>query len=203
MYLPVGNNCSIASNLIDLGIRKCSYPYDWTINQITGLNSELMLRAINCTDVEMEKFAKEHFDRESNKTYIQPYNQRVVHTNVEYNVSYPHDDITDIKEKYLRRFKRMRDHFFTAKKVCIIFACRWERLDQTLLDFYNELNEYRDGIELYTINGFSKDFPLPAKYNGRVFREYVPFEEQWVKHDWGYDQVYKKKMKEIFVNWFK
>ena len=38
MILPIGSSCNVASVLKELGIRKCSYPFDWTLCNIEDIN---------------------------------------------------------------------------------------------------------------------------------------------------------------------
>ena len=114
MILPIGNNCATAESLKALSLRKTSYPFDWIVSELET-NIEILLKILQMSDTQISVFLKVFFDKNCNRTYIQAYDKNEVFNNIKYNISFPHDKIDTIYEKYLRRFN----------KVLIIFISRW------------------------------------------------------------------------------
>ena len=105
--IPIGDHCAISIILSGLNLRKQSYPFDWVTNidQVYDTNiiyniqiiSELKL-SDNIDDI-VKKYIGDAFDNEQKTNSIN-------------NIMFHHDigNITDIFEKYKRRFFRLKLH---------------------------------------------------------------------------------------------
>ena len=89
----------------------------------------------------------------------------------------------------------MIKHFYEANRVDLIFASRWTRSDQTLLDIITNLSKLRSNIYLHAINGFEYEYTSFSmiKYYSIDFKKEYGYE---------YDVIYTKKLKEIFERIF-
>jgi hypothetical protein len=112
VYIPLGNDCSIAYQLDKLGLRKYALPFDWILTP--SMNNVIM-----CLEDNFSKFfdnlkvknqcnfslLDEHWDDTPNNSI------RVIN---EYGFHFVHDftsldDLPEVKEKYLRRIERYNE----------------------------------------------------------------------------------------------
>jgi len=103
--IPIGDHCAISMILNELNLRKKSYPFDWVTktDQLYDSNIIMNIRLINelnkSDDVDdiVRKYIGDAFDDEKKINQIN-------------NIWFPHDtgNITDIFEKYKRRFTRLK-----------------------------------------------------------------------------------------------
>lgn len=115
MLFVLGNNCKAAMILKELGLREYSLPFDWTLTDLE--NTMKIIKLFFEADEEAEiKFIDNLFDFSKGEKYVQNYSGKERFKNTEYNLNFPHDDLIDIKEKYLRRFKRLKTNFLMIKK---------------------------------------------------------------------------------------
>ena len=106
--IPIGDHCVTSMILTELNIRKQSYPFDWVTktdhvydtNIIYNIQIISDLKTSDNVDNIVQKYIGDAFD--NNKT-----NNK---TNSINNIWFPHDteNITDIFEKYKRRFIRLK-----------------------------------------------------------------------------------------------
>jgi hypothetical protein len=202
MILPIGDNCNVALSLTQLGLRQHSYPFDWVLTDSFD-NFAGMLLDILVTD-DVEQYAKEFFNYEKNDSYIQPYDQKRIFKNVRYEMKFPHDDYDTILEKYMRRFKRLRDDFYSADKVVLVYITRWEGVDKEMTMLYDKLREMRNDIFIYTINGIHGK--LKGEYENKIHVDYFKYAmtlKEVVSNNWDYDRdVYMLNVRDIFKNFF-
>jgi hypothetical protein len=151
MLLPIGTNCEIATILKTLGLRTCSYPFDWVISTAPTV-IDLFLKILSSTDV--DGFLRDFFQSEGNTTYLQEYDQRTVFKNTKYNLAFPHDDIPDLLEKYTRRFKRMKNNFWSAESVTMIYMhnAPTHTGSSHLRKFANLLANMRPNVRIVVVN---------------------------------------------------
>lgn len=124
VYIPLGNDCSIAYQLDKFGLRSVALPFDWILTP--SINNVIM-----CLEDNFSKF----FDnlKVKNKCNFpllnEHWNENVSHTIRvvnEYGFHFLHDftsleDLPEVKEKYLRRIERFNEITSnkTIKKVFI------------------------------------------------------------------------------------
>jgi hypothetical protein len=212
IYISIGDNCYVASALKSLGLRKCSYPFDWVLSthdvscstspaqyypnkeQQSGVFS-LFLSIIECNSI--DDLCKSFFDLSTNETYIQNWDNRTVFVNKEYCLSFPHDDITTIEDTFRRRFKRLKDDFFSANIVRLVFATRPIRKEyDDLLRFLERVSDIKESnssgcVEIYTVN-IEQGFPWKNIKQGFAYYPYDLLEKAYIENDWTYDNEYSR-----------
>ena len=157
MILPIGNNCNIATALKNIKKRNYSYPLDWILVSDHCLCNFLVSLLQLKTEKDVDTYCDIFFNIADNRVYLNDQNTEIF-VNKEFEVTFLHDLIPTIKEKYKRRIKRMIKHFYEANRVDLIFASRWTRSDQTLLDIITNLSKLRSNIYLHAINGFEYEY---------------------------------------------
>lgn len=133
MIIPFFGNCNIASSLSNLKLRKCAYPFDWIITDFATV-VDLFTILINISDSDLNALVDKMFDLESQhiatmswsgeKFLISsgtPYVGKCT-PGVDRCIQFPHDELSGIKEKYHRRFKRLRDNYNLAVSVTLIIS---------------------------------------------------------------------------------
>lgn len=138
--IPIGDYCVISIILKELNLRKQSYPFDWVtkIDQVYDTNIIYNIQIItelkstdNVVDI-VKKYIGNAFDNKK--------------TNSINNILFPHDteNITDIFEKYNRRFIRLK--LDLNKKNVFILVTRhyyieediFKKISEQLLSYNNE-----------------------------------------------------------------
>lgn len=138
--IPIGDHCAISIILKELGIRRYSYPFDWTFLGYNDLNKTNIM--INCeliNDLKMnsvnnvvEKYIGNAFDHSSSNK-----------TNSIINIGFPHDCGTkdEIMQKYERRFERLKTHlngenvFIMLTRCCFIDESTFDKIMDILFSF--------------------------------------------------------------------
>ena len=144
----------------------------------------------------MSTFIDKFFDLENNDTvpgFVG--GQDKIFRNREYQISFPHDNMSNIKEKYTRRFTRMKEHFYNDKFIIIVYASRWTKHDDILYKMLEDLVKIRKDITLVSINAL-EDKKSPAN----VIVSNIPFPEYVISNiknldDWSYDTIYNQNLK--------
>jgi hypothetical protein len=198
MIFPIGTNCNISDALKNTNNRICSYPLDWIIINIDNLKDFLIL--LLTTDIkDVEKLCKDFFDIKNGHTYIQDFDQNIVFVNDKYNISFPHDKIDTIIEKYTRRIIRLINDFYNSDFVNIVFSSRWEKYDDILYDIIKSILKLRNkNIHFYIINGFENE--IKEEFIDLISLYKIDYKEEYVKYNWNYDCIYKNELTKIFSN---
>lgn len=194
IIIPIGNHCWVADTLKRLKLREKAYPFDW-VQSFPDIMSSLFFKILSLTDI--EEFVNDFFKIEKNEILFLDYAKQNYFKNVEYNISFPHDSIDDIKEKYLRRFTRLRDDFFNSDNILFVFAGRDEKFDTPLTSFLEKVGTFKDinKIHLLCINGFEENFN-----NNLITNIRIPFIRD---KNWHYDKtIYKENIYNHFKNYF-
>ena len=205
IYLPIGSICHLAEKLKEVGIRKCAYPFDWM-----GLNSDkttffkLILKTITMNELEIELFLIDFFDTSNGKndTFIMQYNNKTVFRNTEYNISFPHDDIQTILEKYIRRWKRLVTDFKNNDNIVLLFvSC--VAIDDLLYDFFDKMLLLKPNIKLFCMNGLTK---VRHNYQDKITLKTIPypFSDPWTNERIQYDQkIFKNNIGNTLIEFKK
>jgi hypothetical protein len=204
MILPIGSNCKVAEALKKANVRLYSYPFDWIAYEFTKYNFKFILDCLTVSNENLEQFIYNIFH--NNIIYeTVPFNKGNKHiTNTFYNVSFIHDNIDNIYEKYTRRIKRLREHFFNDKEVHLIYSERWVKSDEQMLQFINDIRNIRSDVIIHIINTLEKDIDIKNVYLYKIdyTLDHVPLIDG-VNRDWSYDNVYENKMSKLFEKIFK
>ena len=162
--IPIGDHCIISIILSELHLRKQSYPFDWVTNKDPLYDTNIIyniqlideLKSSDNVDDIVKKYIGNAFDNEK--------------TNTINNIQFPHDteNITDIFEKYKRRFIRLKLHL--NKKNIFILVTRHYYIEKDIFQKIIEqlLNYNNDSVILF-ISGtnhtyfeninYSNDYP--------------------------------------------
>ena len=168
--IPIGDHCAISMILKELKLRQYSYPFDWVtkVEQLYDTNiiyNILLINELNITDnVDniVNKYIGNAFD--NNKT------------NTLTNIWFPHDteNITDIFEKYKRRFIRLKSDLY--KKNIFILLTRHYYIEKDIFEKIIEqlLNYNRDSIILF-ISGTNHSYIKNMNNNNVIFK-YIEYD---------------------------
>lgn len=195
MILPIGAHCSVALALKNNNNRKWSYPFDWINGNLTS-NYKLLMKIFTVENI--DDFCNDFFNIEKNKLLYLEYNNSYYFLNTEYDIGFPHDELDTIKEKYSRRFKRTKEHFFRDPNVTLVYASRWSFHDDELIEFLNSLQNMRAVVNMITVNAFKNN---PNRDDIKCY--YVDFPEEMKQLAleqgiWTYDQTtYRENLRLI------
>ena len=167
------------------------YPFDTMYGgnfDVYLLLSEMIL---NMTDDEIEKFTKEFFDIEKNMSYIQSYNNKEVFKNISYNISFPHEDIKDLVDIYMKRFKNFRNTLKEKIPIKFIYCTRWEKEDINKVYYGIDLfKKYNSNLHIVIINAIDISENIEEKYKLNLSIEHVEFPKEYHNHDdWTFEKV--------------
>ena len=195
MILPIGNNCFVAEALRDLAIRKCAYPFDWLGIIDYSKFVDLIILILNTTDI--EEFCKKFFTIDNNSTFTMDYeNNSILHfKNEEFNITFPHDLMDGIIDKYVRRIKRFVNDFNTNEKITFVYAGRWETETDALLKLMDYVTSINKNVKLLAINGFPPNFKTPDN----IISYNIDYKKEYIEHSWDWDKInYKRLLINIF-----
>ena len=105
IFIPIGNNCSIAYQLNNLNLRFNSYPFDWAKCNISQINKVLENKFKDFSKLKISKFSLNHLDIIDNKfgSYI---------LKNKYNINFAHellkeDNIINLENKFNKRINKL------------------------------------------------------------------------------------------------
>jgi hypothetical protein len=168
--IPIGDHCVISIILSELNLRKQSYPFDWVtkIEQLYDTNIIYNIQIIteltssDNVDNIVKKYIGNAFDNEK--------------TNSINNIFFPHDteNITDIFEKYKRRFIRLK--LDLNKKNIFILVTRHYYIEEDIFQKIIEqlLNYNNDSIILF-ISGTNHKYFENINYSNVIFK-YIEYD---------------------------
>lgn len=188
MIVPLGFDCTVAISLRNVGHRTCAYPFDWVTSVDFPMVAQIFLRVVRMSDPELELFVRSFFDFSVNTVYHQNFDGRTVFVNREHGISFPHDDVETIEEKYLRRYKRLRDDYQSADRVIVLRASIYRDETDDLIDF---LAEADDKVELVRFVAALPELPGPSHPRMRTCSLDIPVDKVELYHngDFAYHQT--------------
>lgn len=137
--IPIGDHCAISMILKELDLRKKSYPFDWVSksDHVYDTNIIYNIEIMNQLNV------SDNIDDIVNE-YIGNAFTNETKTNTVNNIWFPHDNenITDIFEKYKRRFIRMKSDL-NKKNIFILLTRHYyveQEIFQKIMEFLLHLN---------------------------------------------------------------
>ncbi len=174
--IPIGDNCSISIILKELGLRNKAYPFDWCSHiggnptySIIDSNIRILLELLqneNITDFEKitNTFFGENINQNNSETF-----ERI----------FPHEHGTpsEIKNKYLRRFKRLHtDITNTKNKNLFILVTRCYLINTDLLfTLYNRLLQINPLNQFIFISGINHE--LNFQYYTNLTFKYIYYND--------------------------
>ena len=164
--IPIGDHCAISIILKELNLRYKSCPFDWVTNteQLYDTNIIYNIQLINelnssdnVNDI-VKKYIGDAFD---NNTKINSIN----------NIWFPHDteNITDIFEKYKRRFIRLKQDI--NKKNIFILLTRHYYIEKDIFQqIIEDLLNYNDDSKILFISGINHKYFENMNYTNVIFK---------------------------------
>lgn len=158
--IPIGEDCAAGLILRDSGLRKESFPFDWsniTLEYIVKIMKEkLHLDREDVSDkdqnLNIEELVKWHYDESATL-------EKRVSLN---GVSFFHEsgNVEEIRQKYTRRFKRLIKTLRTGKRVLLIHITRFDPINKnmdSIVSLLKILQKYNSQSKLIYISGSRED----------------------------------------------
>jgi hypothetical protein len=168
--IPIGDHCAISIVLKELNLRKHSYPFDWVTKKEevydTNIiyNIQLISELNSSDDVNdiVQKYIGNAFDNEK--------------INSDNNIWFPHDteNITDIFEKYKRRFIRLK--LDLHKKNIFILVTRHYYIEKDIFQKISEqLLHYNSSSIILFISGTNHTYFETINCSNVIFK-YIEYD---------------------------
>jgi len=168
--IPIGDHCSISMILQELNLRKQSYPFDWVtkIEQVYDTNIIYNIQIINelkssdNVDDIVKKYIGNAFDNEK--------------TNSINNIWFPHDteNITNIFEKYKRRFNRLKIDL-NKKNIFILITRHYYIEEDVFQKIIEQLLNYNNDSIILFISGTNHTYFENINYSNVIFK-YIEYD---------------------------
>ena len=114
-YVPIGDHCTIPEVLIELNLRTCSFPFDWTARPGLLENSN-----IHYNMYIIDQLCKSKGNvKPITKLYLGDFLENEQPVNLSNNIWFPHEEGTkdEIFAKYERRFSRLYDTLMNRENI--------------------------------------------------------------------------------------
>lgn len=168
--IPIGDHCAISIILKELNLRKQSYPFDWVskLEQVHATNiiyNIQLINELNSTDNVndiVDKYIGNAFNNEK--------------TNSNNNIWFPHDNenITDIFEKYKRRFIRLKLDL-TKKNIFILITRHYYIEKDIFQKIIEQLLNYNSESIILFISGTNHAYFDDIKSSNVIFK-YIEYD---------------------------
>lgn len=185
-FISLGNNCSVAYHLQNLGLRTNSFPFDWCKVNIKQLNKVLKNNFKDFSDIKIHKYSLKH-------SYLFEHNKGSYIVKNSYNITFAHElltnsknDIEKLKYKLNNRVKR----FLNNKDNNIIFII-FDIYNQSeyLLELIKHLQQYFNIFKILYIHNRENTISL----NNLQFVKIIKIDYNQIDwSDWSYSNL----------NWF-
>jgi len=194
--IPIGDHCVVSIILSEINLRIQSYPFDWVTNieQVYDTNIIYNIQIItelkssdNVDDI-VKKYIGNAFDDEKNNS-----------VNSINNIWFPHDteNITDIFEKYKRRFIRLK--FDLNKKNMFILVTRHYHIEEEIFQkIIEQLLSYNNDSIILFISGKNHTY-FENINNSNVIFKYIEYD---VSKYYDYDYTTFRPNIKIFLSDF-
>jgi hypothetical protein len=165
--IPMGDNCIVAETLKDLGLRKCSYPFDWIshVNYFTATN-------INYNFEIVEKLIQGNF---LVKDFVGITQTNKIHKNI----WFPHDNEATVEEtldKYERRFARLHADI-VGKKNIFVFLTRHYIMEESAFDkIVAQVLSYNRENKIVYMYGSNHPYMHKPKYKMCVAYQHLEYD---------------------------
>ena len=168
-FIPIGDHCAISEILKDLGLRKCSYPFDW-ISHISLIHKTNLLTNVKFVSELMEKQDVKEVVQQLIGTAFEPSNKKIFN-----NMWFPHDEGEqhDIITKYERRFERLYNDIRDKKNMFIMLTRHKTILETEFISILSTILSYNKNNKLLFISGSDHPYLNDPKYSGSVIFKYI------------------------------
>jgi hypothetical protein len=155
MIVPFGQDCNTASALRVLGVRTCAYPFDWISADFDTLVT-CFTEIVSSSDNEIETMLDRIFNLDSKNIHIVGWSDKQFL--ISNGIGFPHDDLSDIRSKYSRRFYRLRDDYIRAEKVTLVIGDLYYERGADIVALLEKLDSK---AEIAVVTSFSDILPSP------------------------------------------
>jgi len=151
IFISIGFDCSVSTNLKNLNLRNASYPFDWNIIKYDGIYDLI-------NDNFLDLFNKEYLVY-GNKSYFHKYDNDKTNFkylipvfNIKYNILFVHgfienmDDVNIISEKYNRRIERLINNF-SNNNIVLVYE---NASNDYMNNIYQHWEEYFDNKNIFS-----------------------------------------------------
>ena len=191
--IPMGDNCIIAEVLKDLGIRKCSYPFDWIthVNYFKATNISYNFEIV-------EKLMQDNFN-------INDFlgNAFTNGTKIYNNIWFPHDNEENKEEtmnKYKRRFERLREDIANKKNIFIFLTRHYVIKEPAFDKIVEQILSYNKDNKIIYIYGSAHDYMHKQKYKVSVAYQYLFYDVKKLTRDMKYDYEYYRPVVKTYIS---
>ena len=197
-FIPMGENCSSASFLNGLELRKRSFPFDWVRHYVCIHENNIIYNV---------KIIKNLMVNDINKI-VSDYLGNIGKYKLNKWIVFPHEGEETHKEiysKYTRRFKRLKSALFSSENIFLMISRGKKIEEKVFIDMIRVLLQYNKKNKIIFITGKKHDFL--EKYKSIVFYKYIYFDVRKPVGAWDYDAdfspealIFLKELKEKY-NW--
>lgn len=198
-FIPLGDHCVVSILLKEIGIRKNSFPFDWTVHK-----NQLYETNINFHFDLIEKIIK----NEDINTIIKKYigEKTEIQNNIFNSIWFAHDlqneTYEEMYEKYERRFIRLKNIIFSKEPIFFIMVLRKGKIEITKLkkniEYFINLNK-ENKFFLFSGNEDQKK-DLENIVNNNFIYQFIPYESENL---YEYDQkFFRPKLLDFFKLYF-
>ena len=191
--ISMGDNCMVAEILKDLGMRKCSYPFDWIthVHYFTATN-------INYNFEMVDKLMQGNFD-------VNDFLGNALTSNPQCynNIWFPHENEETVEEtvnKYKRRFQRLREDI-SSKKNIFIFLTRHYVMEESAFDkIVEQVLSYNKNNKIIYIYGSAHDYMHKQKYKVCVAYQHLFYDVSKLTPAMEYDYNYYRPLVKTYIS---
>ena len=166
-FIPMGENCSSATFLNGLELRKRSFPFDWVrhyvcINENNIIYNVKIIKNLMVNNI--DKIVSDYLGNigkdKRNKWIVFPHEGEETHE--------------EIYSKYTRRFKRLKSALFSSENIFLMIS-RGKKIEEKIfIDIIRVLLQYNKKNKIIFITGKKHDFL--KKYKSIIFYKYIYFD---------------------------
>jgi hypothetical protein len=194
-FIPIGDHCAISEILKDLGLRKCSYPFDWISHTSLIHKTNLLTNAGFISEL-MEKHDVKEIVQKLIGNAFEPGNNKIFN-----NMWFPHDEgeKNDIIAKYERRFERLYNDIHDKQNIFIMLT-RHKTILET--EFISILS-YNKNNKILFISGSDHPYLNDPKYSSSVIFKHIFYDIKKLNKQYTIDYTQfrpaiKEFMRELF-----
>lgn len=163
-YISLGEFCTPAIVVEELGLRTASYPFDWLYSTLKE-NVSMVSEMIHSKSIEtvLKKYST-FLERQPNDL-----------DRNEYHFAFPHGPVANTQEfndTARRRIQRLYDIIHSTEEITFIFCNRNDKIDaKLLLDFIQIVQSINNKCKMIVLHG---DIELICEHPS-IFLKYYPF----------------------------
>lgn len=171
--IPIGDHCIISIILSELNLRKQSYPFDWVtkIDHVYDTNIIYNIQIIN--ELKLSDNVDDIIKKYIGDAFV---NEKTNRINTINTIWFPHDteNITDIFEKYKRRFIRLKLHL-NNKNIFILVTRHYYIEENIFKNIIEQLLNYNNDSIILFISGTNHTYFENIKYSNVIFK-YIEYD---------------------------